>query len=93
MSLKDLDSHEAEALAKLALNPYYTSVNSDNYESESYMSKMRKLKPKMNTTEEYGSSEYGATSEYGLDPSSSSSDDSSPEAARKGSTSRHSGPA
>ena len=88
VSLEDLN-HEGEV--KPAINTYFRSISVDeNYESGSYSAKMRKLKKTayIEQSKDYVSSEYGATSEYGLNPSSSS-DDSSPEISRKGSRSLH----
>ncbi|XP_050230910.1 putative proline-rich receptor-like protein kinase PERK6 [Mercurialis annua] len=54
-----------------------TSGSSD-YENTSYSADMKKFrKVVMDNSQEYASSEYGHTSEYGLNPSSSSSEDAS----------------
>ena len=49
--------------------------SSSEYDAGSYSADMKKIKKVApnNNSQEYASSEYGATSEYGLDPSSSSS--------------------
>ncbi|XP_062111945.1 proline-rich receptor-like protein kinase PERK4 [Humulus lupulus] len=68
----------------------YFRSGSENYDvaiAGSYSASMNKLRKKALNSQEYASSEYGGTSEYGLDPSSSS--DSSPDiiVSRKGSRS------
>ncbi|KAK1276351.1 Proline-rich receptor-like protein kinase PERK4 [Acorus gramineus] len=50
-----------------------SNMSSDN-ELSSYDSEMKKFQKVTLTSQEYNSSEYGATSEYGLNPSSSSSE-------------------
>lgn len=60
----------------------YFGSSSEIYEAGSYSANMRKLRKKALDSQEYGSSEYGATSEYGLNPSSSS-DDSTHETSKK----------
>lgn len=62
----------------------YFGSSSENHDAGSYSAKMRKFRKTALDSQDYGSSEYGATSEYGLDPSSSS-DDSSREISMKGS--------
>ncbi|XP_078436389.1 putative proline-rich receptor-like protein kinase PERK6 [Wolffia australiana] len=51
----------------------FASSNSSNYDSSSYTSNMRKFQRVALASQEFNSSEYGATSEYGLNPSVSSS--------------------
>lgn len=84
VSLEDLN----EGVMNSGQSSYFGS-GSDNYDaSGSYSANMKKFRKMALDSQEYGSSEYGATSEYGLDPSSSS--DSSPEIlSRKESRSLH----
>ncbi|KAK1323519.1 Proline-rich receptor-like protein kinase PERK5 [Acorus calamus] len=53
---------------------YFGSNMSSDNELSSYDSEMKKFRKVTLTSQEYNSSEYGATSEYGLNPSSSSSE-------------------
>ncbi|KAF8405210.1 hypothetical protein HHK36_010110 [Tetracentron sinense] len=53
---------------------FSNSNGSSEYDSSSYSSDMKKFKKMALPSQEFGSSEYGATSEYGLNPSSSSDD-------------------
>lgn len=59
-----------------------SSNASSDYEASPYSADMKKFRKLALDSQNYGSSEYGATSEYGLNPSSSS--DSSGEIASKG---------
>lgn len=71
---------------------YVYSSSSSEYDRASYSEDMKKFrKVVMDTSHEYTSSEYGRTSEYGLNPSSSSSDETDkstePETRRHGTSS------
>lgn len=59
-----------------------SSNASSDYEASPYSADMKKFRKLALDSQNYGSSEYGATSEYGLNPSSSS--ESSGEIATKG---------
>lgn len=48
---------------------HYSSSGSDQYDAGSYSTDMKKFKKISLNSQEYGSSEYGNTSEYGLNPS------------------------
>lgn len=50
--------------------------NIESYDTGAYNADMMKFRKMVMTSQDCNSSEYGATSEYGLNPSSSSSDDS-----------------
>lgn len=69
---------------KAAQSSNFSSSGSENGGS-SYITDMKKFKKMASASNEYGSSEYGATSDYGLNPSSSSSSDHSQEMGRIGS--------
>ena len=79
VSLEDLNEG-----VKPGQSSYFGSSSENNHGVGSYSANMRKFRKIALDSQDYGSSEYGATSEYGLDPSSSS-DDSSREISRKGS--------
>lgn len=79
VSLEDLNEG-----VKPGQSSYFGSSSENNHDVGSYSANMRKFRKIALDSQDYGSSEYGATSEYGLDPSSSS-DDSSREISRKGS--------
>lgn len=54
---------------------YNSSVESSDYDSAMYREDMNKFRKLALTSQEYGSSEYShGTSDYGLNPSGSSSD-------------------
>ena len=53
--------------------PFGNSNEGSDYDSSSYASRMRKIQRVALASQEFNSSEYGATSEYGLNPSASSS--------------------
>ncbi|KAG6653260.1 proline-rich receptor-like protein kinase PERK7 [Carya illinoinensis] len=57
--------------------------SSSEYDASLYSANMKKFRKMALDSQEYGSSEYGATSEYGLNPSSTSSSDNSQELGRK----------
>ncbi|XP_041010045.1 proline-rich receptor-like protein kinase PERK7 [Juglans microcarpa x Juglans regia] len=59
--------------------------SSSEYDASLYSANMKKFRKMALDSQEYGSSEYGATSEYGLNPSSTSSSDNSQELSRKAS--------
>ena len=81
VSLEDLNEG-----VKPGQSSYFGSVSEGCEASGSYSANMKKIRKTALNSQDYASSEYGATSEYGLDPSSSS--DSSPEIlSRKGSRS------
>ncbi|KAM7250368.1 hypothetical protein ACFE04_022251 [Oxalis oulophora] len=53
---------------------FSSSADTSEYDASSYSTDMKKFRKIALDSREYGSSEYGATSEYGLNPSSSSSE-------------------
>ncbi|KAK4490597.1 hypothetical protein RD792_001282 [Penstemon davidsonii] len=55
------------------------NANTEVYDTRAYDADMMKFRKMVMTSQEYNSSEYGATSEYGLNPSSSSSSNNSRE--------------
>lgn len=69
VSLEDLNEG-----VKPGQSSVYSSTGSSDYDTSSYNADMKKFRKMALTSQEYASSEYGATSEYGLNPSSSSSD-------------------
>ncbi|KAF3664308.1 Proline-rich receptor-like protein kinase PERK13 [Capsicum annuum] len=69
-SLEDMDGGAKQGA-------FDSSGSSDSYDTGAYNADMIKFRKMMMTsTEEFNSSEYGATSDYGLNPSSSSGDSS-----------------
>lgn len=71
MSMEDL-SEGTRAGHSTYLSP--GSVSSE-YDASSYSADMKKFKKLALESKEYQSSEYGGTSEYGLNPSASSSEE------------------
>uniref|UniRef100_A0A6N2KPW2 non-specific serine/threonine protein kinase n=1 Tax=Salix viminalis TaxID=40686 RepID=A0A6N2KPW2_SALVM len=55
----------------------FSSDSSSDYDQSSYSTDMRRFRRKASDSNDYVSSEFGHTSEYGLNPSSSSSDEMS----------------
>lgn len=80
VSLEDLNEG-----VKPGQSSYFGGGNSSSsdYDASSYSADMKKFRKMALDSQNFASSEYGATSEYGLNPSSSS--ESSGEIGRKGS--------
>ncbi|KAL3844841.1 hypothetical protein ACJIZ3_002244 [Penstemon smallii] len=71
-SLEDFN----EGMKPIPSAAHNRNANTDVYDTRAYDADMMKFRKMVMTSQEYNSSEYGATSEYGLNPSSSSSSDS-----------------
>ncbi|KZV24769.1 hypothetical protein F511_34636 [Dorcoceras hygrometricum] len=69
-SLEDLN----EGVKQGQSTTYSPNGNTETYDTRAYNADMMKFKKMVTSSHEFNSSEYGATSEYGLNPSSSSSD-------------------
>lgn len=70
-SLEDLNYGVKPGQSTTYMSP---NGNTETYDTRAYNADMTKFKKMVMSSHEFNSSEYGATSEYGLNPSSSSSD-------------------
>lgn len=71
-SLEDLNEKPGKNTANFG-----NGAASDIYDTRAYNADMMKFRQMVMTSQDFNSSEYGATSDYGLNPSSSSSEFSS----------------
>lgn len=69
VSLEDLNEG-----IKPGQSSYFGSGTSSEYDASSYSADMKKFRKVALDSREYTSSDYGGTSEYGLNPSSTSSE-------------------